>query len=203
MAKNAMKGVGHNSTCILAVSVAVSCVFLVITGAMLKECRASNQLPVRSLPAAGDKQNDALLVDYQTAVLHNLSTRIRTAEAALEKLHGIEHNRYRELVNLRKIRNSAEVEPEVTIEDSVVDDSQAPQEQLKLIKFNEATRTFIRWRPDLLCGSRVPLLPDNKPVECDPASIHYCCSNHGWCGSSDEHCFCDGCSSFSAPDRPR
>ncbi|CAE7709956.1 spin [Symbiodinium necroappetens] len=50
------------------------------------------------------------------------------------------------------------------------------EEQRKLIGYNEAAKTFKRFRPDFKCGSRVPLLPDEEVVECDRLSVTPCCS---------------------------
>merc|ERR1711879_332709 len=72
-------------------------------------------------------------------------------------------------------------------------------EQLKLIKYNEGNKSFIRWRPDDKCSSRVPELPDDTVVECNPAGNTPCCSNLGWCGSTKEHCTCALCIDFRKP----
>merc|ERR1712194_775588 len=67
------------------------------------------------------------------------------------------------------------------------------KEQNELIKYDEATKTFKRFRPDFKCGSRVPLLPDEEQVECERASSSPCCSSLGWCGKSRNHCRCPTC----------
>ncbi|CAK9017125.1 Protein spinster, partial [Durusdinium trenchii] len=67
------------------------------------------------------------------------------------------------------------------------------EEQRKLIGYNEATKTFKRFRPDFKCGSRVPLLPDDEVVECDRLSVTPCCSALGWCGRTKGHCRCATC----------
>eukprot|EP00927_Polykrikos_kofoidii_P079826 TRINITY_DN76661_c0_g1_i1.p2 TRINITY_DN76661_c0_g1~~TRINITY_DN76661_c0_g1_i1.p2 ORF type:complete len:113 (-),score=18.38 TRINITY_DN76661_c0_g1_i1:335-673(-) len=100
LSKNAVRGVGASSSGSLAVITGVSCFFLAITGIMLKECRATNWSLVKSLAEASDKKYPQLPEQNHTAVLHNLSMRIRTAQAALEKLQSIETHRYQELVRL-------------------------------------------------------------------------------------------------------
>ena len=45
----------------------------------------------------------------------------------------------------------------------------------------------VRWRTDGRCGWRFPL-SDGTPAECNPDSIHPCCSLYGWCGNSREFC---------------
>merc|ERR1712117_625937 len=48
------------------------------------------------------------------------------------------------------------------------------------------------WRPDARCGAEYPL-PDGRPGQCDPNGKWPCCSPAGWCGDSDDHCKCEGC----------
>ena len=44
------------------------------------------------------------------------------------------------------------------------------------------------------CGADAPLLDNGKVPQCDPYDSEYhCCSKWGHCGSSDDHCKCDGC----------
>lgn len=69
-------------------------------------------------------------------------------------------------------------------------------EQKQMIGFNEADGSFQRrFRSDFKCGSRVPPLPDDEVVECDPwsSSANTCCSSLGWCGASRQHCKCETC----------
>ncbi len=51
---------------------------------------------------------------------------------------------------------------------------------------------FTSWRlADDRCGARFSA-PDGTQIgQCDPASAKPCCSRYGWCGGSDEHCFCE------------
>ena len=49
---------------------------------------------------------------------------------------------------------------------------------------------------DLRCG-RYYLLPDSNPTECDPDGVNPCCSDHGWCGNTAEHCSCSGCVNYT------
>jgi len=51
------------------------------------------------------------------------------------------------------------------------------------------------WRPDARCGAKYPL-PDGRPGQCDPNGKWPCCSPGGWCGDSDDHCKCKGCTDF-------
>merc|ERR1712038_1258171 len=55
------------------------------------------------------------------------------------------------------------------------------------------------WRSDGRCGQRNPL-QDGRPGQCDPnANANEqgpCCSSSGWCGNSDAHCKCSGCTDF-------
>ena len=50
-------------------------------------------------------------------------------------------------------------------------------------------------RPDRRCGSQYPL-DDGRPGQCDPSGNGPCCSKTGWCGVSDLHCKCSGCTDF-------
>ena len=57
------------------------------------------------------------------------------------------------------------------------------------------------WRIDGKCGPQNPL-PDGRPGQCDPnANANEkgpCCNPRGagWCGNSDAHCKCSGCTDF-------
>jgi len=46
------------------------------------------------------------------------------------------------------------------------------------------------YRPDGKCG---PLFGG---AECDPNSEYWCCSEHGFCGGTQEHCYCDTCVNY-------
>jgi len=52
-----------------------------------------------------------------------------------------------------------------------------------------------RYRADGRCGVFGPL-PDGSEAECDPNSEYWCCSEHGFCGGTEEHCTCDTCINF-------
>jgi len=58
------------------------------------------------------------------------------------------------------------------------------------------------WRDDGRCGQDY-LLPSGKPGQCDPAANENekgpCCSQHGWCGNTDEHCECSSCVNYAGP----
>mmetsp|Transcript_133814 Transcript_133814/g.416204 ORF Transcript_133814/g.416204 Transcript_133814/m.416204 type:complete len:233 (-) Transcript_133814:310-1008(-) len=75
------------------------------------------------------------------------------------------------------------------------------REQRILIQYDEGTKKFRRWRPDFKCGSRVPLLPDEEVVECDPRSETPCCSSLGWCGKTKLHCRCPTCLDYRQETR--
>merc|ERR1712156_791041 len=54
-------------------------------------------------------------------------------------------------------------------------------------------QTFVstgNYRPDGKCG---PLFGG---AECDPNSEYWCCSEHGFCGGTQEHCYCDTCVNY-------
>ena len=55
--------------------------------------------------------------------------------------------------------------------------------------------TSIRWREDYQCGPDFPL-EDGGPTECNPNSPNYCCSPHGWCGNTPQHCSCYSCINY-------
>lgn len=52
-----------------------------------------------------------------------------------------------------------------------------------------------RYRSDGKCGITNPL-EDGTPAECDPNSEYWCCSEHGFCGGTQEHCYCDTCVNY-------
>jgi hypothetical protein len=53
-------------------------------------------------------------------------------------------------------------------------------------------------RDDNRCGPLFPL-PSGQAAQCHP-NREPCCSDSGWCGSSAQHCTCDGCVDFSPKD---
>ena len=54
----------------------------------------------------------------------------------------------------------------------------------------------VTWRDDARCGYAY-LNSMGDPAECDPYSVASCCSDHGWCGNTREHCNCYHCKDFS------
>ncbi|XP_070572361.1 uncharacterized protein [Ptychodera flava] len=52
------------------------------------------------------------------------------------------------------------------------------------------------WRADGRCGQNYPL-PNGDPAECDPNKGDPCCSDLGWCGNTNAHCQCGGCTDYS------
>jgi len=62
----------------------------------------------------------------------------------------------------------------------------------------------VDWRWDSRCGRNEPILgitprrgyavPDAR---CDGEGTYPCCSDHGWCGFSADHCDCSGCIDYS------
>lgn len=52
-----------------------------------------------------------------------------------------------------------------------------------------------KYRPDGRCGNEFPT-EDGSPAECDPNSEFWCCSEFGFCGGTQEHCFCDTCVNY-------
>ena len=50
-------------------------------------------------------------------------------------------------------------------------------------------------RDDGRCGSEFPL-EDGSPASCDPNSEYFCCSEHGYCGGTGEHCSCETCVNY-------
>merc|ERR1711942_209894 len=56
-------------------------------------------------------------------------------------------------------------------------------------------RRGVPWRRDHRCGPSYPLW-SGKPGECNPYGGNPCCSKHGWCGATDEHCKCAGCINY-------
>jgi len=56
-----------------------------------------------------------------------------------------------------------------------------------------------KYRSDGKCGALYPL-EDGTNAECDPNSEYWCCSEHGFCGGSQEHCYCDTCVNYRPVD---
>eukprot|EP00058_Branchiostoma_floridae_P018279 XP_002603768.1 hypothetical protein BRAFLDRAFT_86596 [Branchiostoma floridae] len=52
-----------------------------------------------------------------------------------------------------------------------------------------------KWRDDFRCGPSIPTEGGN-PAQCNPKGPTPCCSNGGWCGSTEAHCTCDGCKDY-------
>ena len=55
-------------------------------------------------------------------------------------------------------------------------------------------------RVDGKCGASFPL-SDGSPAECNVASNDYCCSEWGFCGSTDLHCTCEKCVNYRTLER--
>jgi len=55
--------------------------------------------------------------------------------------------------------------------------------------------SFLILLPLLLGGVENPL-EDGTPAECDPNSEYWCCSEHGFCGGTQEHCYCETCINY-------
>lgn len=191
-----------------------------------------------------EKDIDPSVLARQSVILRNLSTRIKTAEAALNRLRKLEafnQQQQSDAAAKRRVAASAqkflppaagvpqrapappaassasegsdaelegdeasdkeETKEEVDEEAEEKQQKLDQEEQLKVIKYNETSKTFLRFRPvdDAKCGSRVPVLPDDTVVECNPTAASPCCSNLGWCGSTKEHCRCALCVDFRKP----
>ena len=57
---------------------------------------------------------------------------------------------------------------------------------------------------DAKCGTSaagvISVAPDGtRPAQCNPKGTSPCCSKFGFCGSSDDHCLCDGCADYRTP----
>ncbi|CAH1226673.1 Hypp125 [Branchiostoma lanceolatum] len=84
--------------------------------------------------------------------------------------------------------------------DGILQQLQNPESNIKNLPAkpvdNWATTTsklpVKKWRNSLLCGPDYPA-DDGSPAECNPDSYHPCCSPHGWCDRTPEHCDCVGC----------
>lgn len=50
------------------------------------------------------------------------------------------------------------------------------------------------YRADGRCGA------EGGGAECDPNSEYWCCSEHGYCGGTQEHCYCDTCINYRPVD---
>ena len=52
------------------------------------------------------------------------------------------------------------------------------------------------YRADGRCGAQFPVEGTDIPAECDPNSEYWCCSENGWCGGEQEHCYCETCVNY-------
>ena len=52
-----------------------------------------------------------------------------------------------------------------------------------------------KWRTDGRCGEKNGWV-DERIAECDPDGDKPCCSRHGECGNTTEHCNCDDCTNY-------
>ena len=52
------------------------------------------------------------------------------------------------------------------------------------------------YRADGRCGALFPVEGTDIPAECDPNSEYWCCSENGYCGGTQEHCYCDTCVNY-------
>jgi len=50
----------------------------------------------------------------------------------------------------------------------------------------------VDWRDDGRCGNEFPL-SNGLPAKCNPDGGYHCCSEYGYCGSTEEHCNCAKC----------
>ena len=71
---------------------------------------------------------------------------------------------------------------------------QAPEPKLTTAPPQKFTSTG-KYRDDGKCGPEFPL-EDGSAAECDPNSEYWCCSEFGFCGGTQEHCFCEKCVNF-------
>lgn len=55
---------------------------------------------------------------------------------------------------------------------------------------------FRDFREDLRCGPGYAAPSGKGEAICDKTSEGPCCSQWGWCGNTDAHCKCDGCTDF-------
>ncbi|CAB4069325.1 DNAH [Lepeophtheirus salmonis] len=51
-------------------------------------------------------------------------------------------------------------------------------------------------RSDGRCGPAFPLEDGVTPSECDPNSEYFCCSENNYCGSTQDHCYCETCVNY-------
>merc|ERR1712055_1166701 len=51
------------------------------------------------------------------------------------------------------------------------------------------------WRADYKCGGS-HIAPNGNIAQCNPSGNDPCCSAGGWCGNTDAHCYCDGCTDY-------
>lgn len=153
------------------------------------------------------------MLDRYSFLARNMTVRIQTAEEALIRV------RKRQDIVLRKKKVQRFVSPSEATgkidqgasQESSGGDSEdetdeergqrmedEEKEQLQLIGFNPADKSYRRFRPDFKCGVQTPSLPDGDVVECNANSEAPCCSGLGWCGKSKAHCSCETCVNYAA-----
>jgi len=161
--------------------------------------------PVPQALSASDRTTVLSALEHYSVLARNMSVRISTAEQALLELqrrldrfrqqskpfHGFERPPANAADHTGEENSEGESDAEREKRQT-----EEEQEQRKLILYNESTKTYRRWRPDFLCGNKVPALPDDEPVECEPGGEAPCCSSLGWCGKSQDHCECGGCTDY-------
>ncbi|XP_037071141.1 uncharacterized protein LOC119092276 [Pollicipes pollicipes] len=57
------------------------------------------------------------------------------------------------------------------------------------------------WRSDGRCGASFPLATGEAST-CDKRSERPCCSDFGYCGTSESHCLCAECVDYRAVQQP-
>nr|ACO15391.1 Agglutinin isolectin 1 precursor [Caligus clemensi] len=70
--------------------------------------------------------------------------------------------------------------------------SQPPPPPPKKVVYPPNTNT----RSDGRCGAGFTLQDGVTPAECDPNSEYFCCSENNYCGSSQDHCYCEACINY-------
>lgn len=198
---------------IVVVMISVSVFFVRLTGPSSLHADAAG---------AADRIAWELALERYAALAKNMTLRIHVAEQALLQLqrrHGSKQVQHPLITDFKRTvgDDANEVgdkeggsgggggdadpgdEPEETEEERQKRLDAELSEQHTLIGYDKTTKSFKqRWRPDFKCGDHVPLLPDEQPVECEPAGDYPCCSNLGWCGKSAEHCSCETCSDYQS-----
>eukprot|EP00929_Paragymnodinium_shiwhaense_P081437 TRINITY_DN42601_c0_g1_i1.p1 TRINITY_DN42601_c0_g1~~TRINITY_DN42601_c0_g1_i1.p1 ORF type:complete len:274 (+),score=82.03 TRINITY_DN42601_c0_g1_i1:102-923(+) len=234
---------------------AVASVLFVITLVSLNACKSEHVRLVQRLESSARGAEgfdiDPGVLERQSAVMRNLTARVQTAEAALQRLRDLESTKLQQalaeqrkrLMQKRQVAAAAaassraqprkpagakanaasapaaaaakgagaaqeqgeqaddgdditEADDDEESEEAEASPEDAEEErqlQLKLINYNPANKTFLRWRSDFKCGPGTPDLPDEQVVECNPRSRMPCCSALGWCGITRAHCVCATC----------